>query len=88
MKLTAKTVLIGYGVFAVVNAAVWHWTRNVPPGAQKLVDFNNSLTRVNLLAYLFPASAAAAPAAATSFAPLPAPVVTQQESGTTTYYGS
>jgi hypothetical protein len=96
MNRTTKTVLLAYGGFAVVNLAVAYMTSQAKtgrqPGQNALLDFNDSLTKFNLLARFMPLAGGAmvvgtpAGGAAPTFS-LPAPVVTDTPGGTTTYYG-
>jgi hypothetical protein len=89
MKLAVK-ILIGYGAFAVANMAIASARKagqlTAVPAA--LLDFNDSLTRLNVLSMFSSAGTAAAPSTVQApFTPLPAPVVTDTAGGTTTYYG-
>jgi hypothetical protein len=86
-------VLTGYAVFAVGNFGIAYATRGRVPGQNALLDFNAGLLRFNILARLFP-QALAAPGAAplgvgtqATFLPGPAPIVTEQATGTTTTFG-
>jgi len=86
------TTLLGVGIgLAVANVAIAYFTRGRPPGQNALLDFNDSLLKLNPLSLLFPTQAGSSSGpvvvGATTFAPLPAPVVTDQPGGTTTYFG-
>jgi hypothetical protein len=98
--LTPRNIAIGYGAFCAVNWAVTYYAaRSGSPllfGSAALLNLNESLRPLNLLARLVDplamAQQQAAPAAAPSapgatFLPAPAPQVTNASSGTTTYYG-
>jgi hypothetical protein len=99
--LKPQNIALGYGLFCVLNwAATYSAARSGSPlllGSARLLSINESLRPFNLLAHIVdplaaaqrsgnaPASVPAAPGAA--FLPAPAPIVTQQDSGDTTYFG-
>ena len=96
--MNRKTVtLLGVGVgLAVANVAIAYYTSASRtgrlPGQNALLDFNDSIAKINPLKFLFPTTAASSNSGptvvgATTFAPLPAPVVTDTAGGTTTYWG-
>lgn len=102
MSPTTRNVLMGYGAFCAVNWAATYWAaRSGSPllfGSAQLLNLNESLRPINILARVFDPlaaaqragqSAAAAPAApAQTFLPGGGPVVTQYASGTTTTFGN
>ncbi len=59
-----RNVLVGYGGFCAVNLAIAYLTSNNrtgrQPGQNKLLDFNDSLLPLNLLARFVPQGAGAA----------------------------
>jgi len=96
--LTPRNIAIGYGAFCAINWAVTYYAaRSGSPllfGSAGLLNLNESLRPLNLLSRLVDPlamaqrSAPAAPSApGATFLPAPAPQVTNQTSGTTTYFG-
>lgn len=94
MTPRTKQVLVAYGAFCAINAAIgYFYARNYAPGQNKLADLNTKLLPFNLLARLLPqATGAAVPALAsnpqTTFPSIAAPTITDQASGTTTYFNA
>jgi hypothetical protein len=96
---TARNVGLGYLGFCVVNwAATYYGARSGSPfllGSARLMQLNESLRPFNLLSRIIDpittaernAGSSAAPASPATFLPAPPPVVTNQSSGTTTYFG-
>jgi hypothetical protein len=98
MKPTTRNVLVGYGAFCAINWALTYYAaRSGSPllfGSATLLSVNESLRPFNLLSRAIDPltvaqhhAAAAAPVPSSgAFLPGPAPTITQQPSGTTTYF--
>jgi hypothetical protein len=98
MKPTIKTILYGYGGFAILNYSIAWLTSSARtgrvPGQNALLDFNDSLMRLNVLGWALPipiASSSSAPV--TTVSPMGQPITVTQApaggaaQGTTTFFG-